>query len=171
VTVALIGGGANLFCHLTTMNSTPSSTVESACIAGEWALFLRLVVNEFHCTTGTLHRLDPADQHLKLLAAQAIPANLLPVIESIPMGKGIAGAAAQSLEPVELCNLQTDHSGVAKPGALQTKVQGSLAVPMISAGRLCGTLGIGKLEPYQFTTEEKTRLLEIAAQAAARLLA
>jgi GAF domain-containing protein len=136
---------------------------------GQWGQFLASVIEGFGCTTGTLHRLDPADQHLKLLACQAIPQHLLPIIDSIPVGKGIAGAAAQSLQPVELCNLQTDTSGVARAGALQTKVQGSLAVPMIHHGKLLGTLGIGKLEPYQFTEEEKARLLGLAAQAAERL--
>jgi putative methionine-R-sulfoxide reductase with GAF domain len=71
---------------------------------------------------------------------------------------------------VELCNLQTDTSGVAKPGARQTNVQGSLAVPMMDGSRLCGTLGIGKMEPYEFSPEEKEKLLSIARAAAARLL-
>lgn len=93
----------------------------------------------------------------------------MPIIQSIPMGKGIAGVAAERKEPVEMCNLQTDASGVAKPGAKQTQVQGTLAVPVLDGERLCGTLGIGKLMPYDFTAEEKTRLLEIASSIASRL--
>ncbi len=136
----------------------------------DWSQFLSAVASEFDCTTATLHRLDPADRHLKLVAAQAIPPQLMPVIQSIPVGKGIAGAAAQSRQPVELCNLQTDTSGVAKPGAKMTQVQGSLAVPMMDGDRLCGTLGIGKLVPYDFDEEEKGNLMRIAREAAARLL-
>ena len=136
----------------------------------EWNQFLQQVIQDFGCTTGTLHRLDPADRHLKLVAAQAIPPQLMPIIQSIPVGKGIAGAAAERQQPVELCNLQTDTSGVAKPGARQTNVQGSLAVPMMDGSRLCGTLGIGKMTPYEFSPDEKERLLTIARQAAARLL-
>lgn len=136
----------------------------------EWNQFLQQVIQDFGCTTGTLHRLDPADRHLKLVAAQAIPPQLMPIIQSIPVGKGIAGAAAERQQPVELCNLQTDTSGVAKPGARQTNVQGSLAVPMMDGSRLCGTLGIGKMTPYEFSPDEKDRLLSIARQAAARLL-
>lgn len=136
----------------------------------EWNQFLQQVIQDFGCTTGTLHRLDPADRHLKLVAAQAIPPQLMPIIQSIPVGKGIAGAAAERQQPVELCNLQTDTSGVAKPGARQTNVQGSLAVPMMDGSRLCGTLGIGKMTPYEFSLDEKERLLSIARQAAARLL-
>jgi L-methionine (R)-S-oxide reductase len=136
----------------------------------DWSGFLSEVASEFGCVAGTLHRLDPKDGLLKLVAFQGIPESLLPVIGTIPVGKGIAGAAAERREPVELCNLQTDTSGVAKPGAKVTKVQGSLAVPVLDGDRLCGTLGIGKLEPYDFTEEEKSRLLSLAAAVAARLV-
>ncbi len=135
-----------------------------------WAEFLTQTIAEFGCTTGTLHRLDSADRHLKLVAQQGIPEALMPIIQSIPMGKGIAGVAAERQEPVEMCNLQTDTSGVAKPGAKQTQVQGTLAVPVMDGGRLCGTLGIGKLVPYDFTTEEKEQLLRKARSVAAKLL-
>ncbi len=135
-----------------------------------WAEFLYQTIEEFGCTTGTLHRLDPADRHLKLVAHQGIPEALMPIIQSIPVGKGIAGTAAERLEPVEICNLQTDTSGVAKPGAKQTQVQGSLAVPVLDGGRLCGTLGIGKLVPYDFSPEEKARLIQAARSIAAKLL-
>jgi L-methionine (R)-S-oxide reductase len=136
------------------MNSTP-----------DWSAQLQDVLSQFDCLTGTLHRLDPADGMLKLLASARIPEHLLPVISSIPVGKGIAGAAAERREPVELCNLQTDNSGVARPAAKQTQVQGSIAVPMLSeAGELRGTLGIGKVVPYDFTDEEKASLLQIGRE-------
>lgn len=143
------------------MSSLPDSS---------WAEFLSQTIASFGCCTGTLHRLDPADQHLKLVAHQGIPAALMPIIQSIPLGKGIAGTAALKREPVEICNLQTDTSGVANPGAKQTQVQGSLAVPVLDGERLCGTLGIGMLTPYDFSAEEKERLTQIARGVAAQLL-
>ncbi len=146
------------------MSATSPPPVQS------WAEFLTRTISDFGCTTGTLHRLDPVDQHLKLVAHQGIPEPLMPIIQSIPVGKGIAGTAALKKEPVEICNLQTDTSGVAKPGAKQTQVQGSLAVPILDGERLCGTLGIGKLTPYDFTTEEKERLIGIAREIAGLLL-
>lgn len=135
-----------------------------------WAEFLTQTIAEFGCTTGTLHRLDPADRHLKLVAQQGIPEALMPIIQSIPVGKGIAGVAAERQEPVEMCNLQTDTSGVARTGAKQTQVQGTLAVPVMDGERLCGTLGIGKLVPYDFTAKEKEQLLHSARTIAAKLL-
>ena len=135
-----------------------------------WDAFLTGVLSDFGCVTGTLHRFDPTDRHLKLVAHTGVPEQLLPVIGSIPIGKGIAGAAAERREPVELCNLQTDTSGVAKPGAKLTQVQGSLAVPILDGDRLCGTLGIGKREPYDFSEAEKAALRRIGDGMANRLL-
>ncbi|MCB1229355.1 MAG: GAF domain-containing protein [Verrucomicrobiae bacterium] len=136
----------------------------------EWSRFLEATIADFDCTTGTLHRLDLSDQHLKLVAHRGIPEQLMPIVGSIPIGKGIAGTAALRLEPVEICNLQTDTSGVAKPGAKQTNVQGSLAVPVLDGDRLCGTLGVGKLVPYDFSDEEKHRLMTLGQAIAIRLL-
>lgn len=147
----------------------PATDLSEQPDAAEWSRFLDAAIAEFACSTGTLHRLDPSDQHLKLVAHRGIPEALMPIIASIPVGKGIAGAAAQRLEPVELCNLQTDTSGVAKPGARQTMVQGSLAVPVMDGNRLCGTLGVGKMEPYDFNDEEKSRLMNLGRAIAARL--
>lgn len=146
------------------VDSLPEHPDEAA-----WLRFLEAVMTDFDCVTGTLHRLDPADNLLKLVVCRGIPDQLLPIISEIPIGKGIAGAAAERRAPVELCNLQTDTSGVAKPGAKQTNVQGSLAVPILFGGELRGTLGVGKQTPHDFSEEEKERLLGYGATAAARL--
>jgi GAF domain-containing protein len=146
---------------MTALPAQPSSA--------EWLLFLQEVLAEFQCVTGTLHRLDPADNLLKLVICERIPEVLIPVIGTIPIGKGVAGAAAQRKEPVEICNLQTDTSGVAKPDAKKTQVQGSLAVPVLDGDRLCGTLGIGKMEAYDFSDAEKTRLMDIGRSIATKL--
>ncbi len=60
---------------------------------------------------------------------------------------------------MELCNLQKDLGGVAKEGARETKVAGSLAVPIFSheGDEVVGTLGIGKYVPHDFSDEEKER--------------
>lgn len=152
-----------------TMTSNPIDLLSDQPNEAEWLAFLDAVMTDFGCVTGTLHRLDPADNLLKLVVCRGVPSQLLPVIASIPIGKGIAGAAAQRMEPVELCNLQTDTSGVAKPGAKLTNVQGSLAVPVLKEGVLRGTLGVGKSVPHDFTAEEKSRLLSFASGVAERV--
>ncbi|MEP4078188.1 GAF domain-containing protein [Haloferula sp.] len=129
----------------------------------EW---LSAVLSDFDCLTGTLHRAD--GEWLDLVVAHGVPDQLMPMITRIPFGKGIAGAAASTREPVELCNLQEDLGGVAKEGARQTKVAGSLAVPVFSSSgdSVLGTLGIGKHVPYDFTDDEKARLAAVARDVA-----
>lgn len=131
-----------------------------------WQQLLSDVIAAFGCTTGTIHLLDQETNLLKLQAQQGIPDFLLPKMAEIPIGKGMAGIAAERRQPVEMCNLQTDASGVARPAAKETKVEGSIAVPMLLDGALYGTLGIAKPVPYDFTEEEVNDLLEIATEIA-----
>jgi L-methionine (R)-S-oxide reductase len=135
----------------------------------DWQAVLDACIAELSGSTGTLHRLDPADGLLKLLAQKGIPPQLMPVVQTIPVGKGIAGVAAERREPVELCNLQQNLGGVAKEGARQTNVQGSLAVPCLHGDELRGTLGVGLMVPHDFTEDEKTRLMALGREVAARL--
>src|SRR5690606_13043580 len=107
---------------------------------------------------GTLHVLDDSTNLLMLKSQKGIPDFLLPKMSAIPIGKGMAGIAAERKAPVEMCNLQTDESGVARPAAKETKVEGSIAVPMLLEGKLYGTLGIAKSEPYEFTESESETL-------------
>lgn len=128
------------------------------------AAWLAGVLASFSCQTGTLHRAD--GEFLDLVAHVGVPEMLIPKISHIPFGKGIAGAAAERREPVELCNLQQDLGGVARPDARQTQVSGSLAVPVFSPDgeKVLGTLGIGMVAPHDFTEEEKARLAGVAAE-------
>lgn len=129
--------------------------------------FLRSLLAEFGCQTGTVHRTG-ADGELKLEAQVGVPDFLLPRIASIPFGKGIAGCAAERKGPVQLCNLQTDTSGVARPEAKATGVNGSLAVPVLGEdGRVLGVIGIGKTVPHEFTETETARLEARARELAA----
>jgi putative methionine-R-sulfoxide reductase with GAF domain len=122
----------------------------------------------FDCQTGTIHQTMGHGETLSLVVQRGVPDFLIDKISSIPFGKGIAGAAAARRGPVELCNLQEDLGGIAKPEARKTGVSGSIAVPVFSkaSGDVIGTLGIGKSVPYEFTAEEKLRLEEIAAEIA-----
>jgi L-methionine (R)-S-oxide reductase len=137
--------------------------------AADWQTALAEILAEFSCGSGTLHRWAEETASLELVAAQGIPADLLPIIQQIPEGKGIAGAAAQRREPVQLCNLQIDASGTARDGAKQTQVQGSITVPVLDGERLCGTLGVGKQVPYEFSEDEIVRLFNHARSIAGLL--
>jgi len=90
------------------------------------------------------------------------------LIGSVPVGKGIAGLAAERLEPISICNIQTDQSGQVRPGAKGTGMEGSVAVPMLVGGVLRGVLGVAKVEAYDWTEEEKQTLLEIGERLSPR---
>ncbi|WP_247237424.1 GAF domain-containing protein [Telluribacter sp. SYSU D00476] len=147
-----------------TNTSSIYSSLQSVPSAVDWQLLLSDIIEAFDCTTGTIHFLDEGSQLLKLQAQQGIPEFLLPKMQEIPIGKGMAGIAAERREPVEMCNLQTDESGVARPAARETKVEGSIAAPMMLEGELHGVLGIAKPVPYDFTEEEVSELMKIGEE-------
>jgi L-methionine (R)-S-oxide reductase len=124
---------------------------------------LENILETMNCRTGTIHRFDPETEFLSLVVQIGIPSELLEKVTSIPIGKGIAGAAAESREAVQLCNLQTDTSGVARPDARKTQVAGSLAVPIVNSDdQLVGTLGVGMFVPHEFSEEQTERLWDIS---------
>ena len=131
------------------------------------AALLRDVLEEFDCASGTLHRAEEGE--LELVAHEGIPDPVLAKIETVPIGKGMAGLAAERREPVQVCNLQTDDSGVAEPGARETMMEGAIAAPIVgSDGTLEGTIGIAKPEPHEFASTERDRLMNVGARIAKR---
>jgi signal transduction protein with GAF and PtsI domain len=80
---------------------------------------LSKALEQFHSETGTIHRLDAPAQLLHLVAQAGLSPQMLDIVKTIPVGKGISGETAQNNRPVTICNLQTDPSGGAKPGGNQ----------------------------------------------------
>lgn len=133
-----------------------------------WPRLLQRVLDHFDCPVGTIHLLDAADGLLHLKAQRGLPPPVLEKVQVIPIGKGMAGIAAERRQPVQVCNLQTDASGVARPGAKQTQMEGSLAAPMLDGERLAGVFGIAKPIAYDFTPAEQDLLLAVGACIARR---
>ena len=127
---------------------------------------LRLTIEHFGADTGTIHLLE-SDGVMHLKAASAgIPQVVLDRVQIVPIGKGMAGLAAQRKEPVTVCNLQTDTSGAAKPGAKLTGMEGALVVPIMHGGDAVGALGIANRAPRTFTEAETALLMEIGRRIA-----
>lgn len=125
---------------------------------------LDLVLARFSCVVGTIHTLDAKSGMLLLSVQRGVPEVLMETVRRIPVGKGMAGVAAERKEPVQVCNLQTDTSGVVKPGAKKTQMEGSAAVPMLlEGGILRGVLGVAKPVAYDFTPAELDLLLQIGS--------
>jgi GAF domain-containing protein len=130
---------------------------------------LRETLKYFSADTGTIHRLDAPTQLLHLVSQIGLPPPLLDVVKTIPVGKGIAGETAAKNRPVTICNLQTDTSGIAKPGAQQTGVGGAVCVPVRSGEKIVGTFGIGTRRDHEFSAAEINALQDIANSLAAQL--
>src|ERR1019366_8124830 len=102
-------------------------------------------------------------QLLRLVAQVGLPPQLLDIVKTIPVGKGIAGETVTKNRPVTICNLQTDASGIARPGAKQTGVGGAVCVPIRSGDKIVGTFGIGTRREHEYTAAEINALQDIAS--------
>ena len=118
------------------------SLIETALASGDSATVLVATITHFDCQAGTVHLMR--DGVLRLAAHEGIPPHVAQIVDMVPVGKGIAGLAAERRAPVSLCNLQTDASGQARPAAKTTGMEGPLAVPMLAGGEVRGVLGIAK---------------------------
>ena len=144
------------------MTTSLPPAVAAALDSGSVDAVLAEAITHFGCAAGTVHFLR--DGLLQLAASKNIPPPVVQIIATVPIGKGIAGLAAERREPVTICNLQTDTSGQVRPGARATGMEGSLAVPMLTGGDLRGVLGIAKAEAYDWTPDERGLLLAIASR-------
>lgn len=134
-----------------------------------WPAVLNALLRHFDCALGTVHVLDPEDGLLHLATDVGLPPPVRVKVQSIAIGKGMAGLAAERRQPVQTCNLQSDDSGDVRPGARLTKMEGSIAAPMLDGDQVRGVLGIAKPVPYDFTDAEAELLLAVGARAARQL--
>jgi len=123
---------------------------------------LNEILKRFAADSGTVHLMG-SDGQLYLVAAIGIPEHVLDLVGVVPVGKGMAGLAAQRREPVNLCNLQTDTSGDVQLGAKATGLQGSIALPMMVGDRVAGVLGVANHGERVFTEEEVAQMMAAAS--------
>lgn len=113
------------------------------------------IVRDFGADSGTIHFLG-SDGLLHLIAyTDGMPPPVVAIIKTIPVGKGMAGLAAERKQPVTACNIQTDTSGDVRPGAKATGMEGAIVIPILSdAGAVLGTLGVANRAERTFTPDE-----------------
>ena len=120
------------------------------------------IIRQFGADTGSIHIIE--DGVLMLKAHVGLPQRIVDIVSRVPIGKGMAGLAAERNEPVSSCNIQSDESGNVQAGAKATGINGAIVVPVRnSSGAAVGALGIGVYRPYDYTEEETERLLAEAA--------
>jgi len=125
------------------------------------------IAGYFKARTCTFHRAIQGEKLLELIAQVGLPEHIAAIAGRIPFGKGMAGICAERREPVTMCNLQTDDTGVARPSARDTKVEGAVVVPLVNEeGEVVATLGVGKDGEYDYSGDE----IKILQQCVAVLL-
>ena len=126
---------------------------------------LEAIIDRFGADTGTIHLIE--DGVLILRAHAGVPPVMVQKVAKVPIGKGMAGLAAQRNEPVSSCNIQADQSGDVQAGARQTGVSGAIVVPIRDrGGKTVGALGIGVHREHEYSAVEVARLHEEAARLA-----
>ncbi len=131
--------------------------------AGRLQAAVEEIAGEFEALSCTFHRAIEDHSFLELLAQTGLPPHIAELAVRIPFGKGMAGICAERREPVTMCNLQTDDSGVARPAARETKVEGAVVVPLLIDGEVAATIGIGKSSEYDYSEGELDALEQCAA--------
>lgn len=127
---------------------------------GDWQRALELVIAHFHADSGTIHLIgDDGQLHLQS-ATSGIPEVVLDLVRVVPVGKGMAGLAAERRHPVTACNIQTDTTGDVRPGAKLTGMEGAIALPMMKGEEVAGVLGVANRSERTFSEEEQAELLK-----------
>lgn len=142
--------------------------IQSSGKSPPWTQILELVLRDADCPLGSLHLMGPTGQ-LELVVHRGLPPPVVDKVKLVPIGKGMAGIAAERREPVQVCNLQTDTSGVVRPGAKETKMEGAVACPMLLDGAVIGVLGVAKPFAYEFTEQEVAWLRAVGTHLARRV--
>lgn len=113
---------------------------------------------------GSVHRM--VGPELSLAASVNLPPPVIEAVRRVPIGRGMAGQAAESKRPFQTCNLKVDPSATVRPGARLVSAQAAVALPVIdAAGGVRAVVGIAFAREGEIAEPELQRL----AYAAARL--
>lgn len=111
---------------------------------------------------GTVHVRE--GDGLRLRAASNIPEPVQSAVRWVPRGKGMAGLAFESGEPVQTCNLQDDSSGQVRPGAKAVNAGAAIAMPVLDRqGEIAAVVGVAFAEKREIPQAEVSRLGHDAA--------
>lgn len=111
---------------------------------------------------GTVHRSHPGG--LKLSAAHNIPVHVQEIVAWVPEGKGMAGQALMTRQPVSTCNLKDDPSATVRPGARAVDAQAAIALPIPGpTGDIAAVVGVAYADGRDFPLNEVAHLTMLAA--------
>jgi len=124
----------------------------------EW---LSNLVKRVGAVAGTVHVRD--GDGLRLMSAVNIPDVVKTAVEYVPKGKGMAGIALRSGQPVQTCNLKDDTSGNVRPGAKAVNAKAAVAMPVRDGnGHIVAVVGVAFNDERELPEQEVSELMEAA---------
>ena len=112
---------------------------------------------------GSVHRM--AGVELALAASVNLPPPVIEAVRRVPIGRGMAGQAAESKRPFQTCNLKADPSATVRPGARLVSAQAAVALPVLDGlGAVRAVVGIAFAREGEIAGDELRRLGEAAAR-------
>jgi hypothetical protein len=93
--------------------------------------WLREFLARHGAVAGSVHVVD--GDHLAIAAAINLPPPVIAATTTIARGKGMAGIAWDTDQPVQTCNLKDDTSGAVRPGAKAVDAKAAVAIPVHAA--------------------------------------
>lgn len=115
---------------------------------------------------GTVHRFEvrSGEEGLILTASHNIPPKVCEVVAWVPAGKGMAGQALVTAQPVSTCNLRDDPSSAVRPGARAVDAQAAIALPVPDAeGKVMAVVGAAWAGSRDFSAADVEQLTGRAA--------
>src|SRR5664279_2859280 len=136
----------------------PDMTTTQTAIEDWFATYVR----DCGAVAGTIHIRQ--GQGLSLVAAVNIPPPVQDVVRWVPWGKGMAGLALRTGQPIQTCNLKEDESGQVRPGARAVATKAAVALPLKNdRGVVFAVLGVAFSEEREIKQPEIDRLLTSAS--------
>jgi hypothetical protein len=112
---------------------------------------------------GSVHRM--VGGALALAASVNLPPPVVEAVRQVPIGRGMAGQAAESKRPFQTCNLKADPSATVRPGARLVAAQAAVALPVLDAkGAVRAVVGIAFAREGEIGETEVKRLGDAAAR-------
>jgi len=124
---------------------------------------LSRILQVMSCDIGSIHLLDETGTVLKLAAWQGTPAEVLPQIQTMPVGYGVAGAVVTHDGPLFVPSIQTESAAVPTAGR-SLAGRAYIGAAMRAKGKIVGMLSVIGPVGRTFSAEEIALLAAIADQ-------
>jgi signal transduction histidine kinase len=124
---------------------------------------LARILGVMGCEIGSIHLLDESKTLLRLAAWQGTPAEVLPEIETMPLGQGVAGRVVVHDGPLVVPAIEMEPYAVPSAGRILAG-HAYIGAPMWAKGKVVGVLSVIGPIGRRFSAEEVCLLASIADQ-------